>query len=170
MVTHLEAPYYAVIFSTILTDNCEGYLEATKRMELLAKQQKGYLGIESARSEIGITVSYWQSLEAILAWKNNLEHTSVRSLGREMWYKKSYYKNSFKNYGYINRPIKFIENSKEKEKVIFKIKVEAVVSENIETLLYNTKFIKKESIRNYQKEDILRLKEYISKEEYALSN
>jgi hypothetical protein len=81
----------------------------------------------------------------------------------------SYYKNSFKNYGYVNRSIKFIENSKEKEKVTFNIKVEAVVSENIETLLFNTKSAKKESIKNYQKEDIMRLKEYISKEEYELS-
>ena len=81
----------------------------------------------------------------------------------------SYYKNNFKNYGYVNRSIKFTENSKEKEKVTFNIKAEAVVSENIETLLYNTKFVKKEAIRNYQKEDIMRLKEYISKEEYELS-
>ena len=82
----------------------------------------------------------------------------------------SYYKNSFKNYAYIDRPIKFVENSKEKEKVKFNIKVEVVVSENIETLLYNTEFIKQESIKNYEKKDFMKLKEYISKEEYALSN
>jgi len=82
----------------------------------------------------------------------------------------SYYKNSFKNYGYINRPIKFIENSKEKKKMTFNIKLEAMVSENTETLLYNTKFIKKELSRSYKKEDIMRLKEYISKEEYELSD
>jgi hypothetical protein len=81
----------------------------------------------------------------------------------------SYYKNSFKNYAYIDRPIKFVENSKEKKKVKFNIKVEVVVSENIETLLYNTEFIKKESIRNYTKEDFIRLKEYISEGEYELS-
>lgn len=82
----------------------------------------------------------------------------------------SYYKSSFKRYGYVNRPIKFIENSKEKEKVTFNIKIEALVSEKTETLLYNTKFIKKESIRSYKKGDVIRLKEYISKEEYELSN
>lgn len=84
----LKPPYYAVIFSTILTDTTEGYLETAKKMEELAKQQNGYLGIESARSEIGITVSYWQTLEDIIAWKNNVEHTEVRNLGREKWYKK----------------------------------------------------------------------------------
>lgn len=84
---NLKPPYYAVIFSTILTNTTEDYLETATRMEKLAKQQKGYLGIESARSEIGITVSYWESLDAILAWKNNIEHTEIRNLGREKWYK-----------------------------------------------------------------------------------
>ncbi|WP_298781676.1 antibiotic biosynthesis monooxygenase [uncultured Polaribacter sp.] len=86
IIDNLKPPYYAVIFTTIVEDNLEGYLEAAKRMEELAKLQKGYLGIESARNEIGITVSYWETLEAIIAWKNNVEHTEVRNLGREKWY------------------------------------------------------------------------------------
>lgn len=49
IVAHLQTPYYAVIFSTLLTDDTNGYLEAAERMEELAKHQKGYLGIESAR-------------------------------------------------------------------------------------------------------------------------
>jgi len=56
-------------------------------MEALAKLQKGYLGIDSARNEIGITVSYWETLEDIVAWKNNVDHTEARNLGREKWYK-----------------------------------------------------------------------------------
>ncbi|MCF2874154.1 MULTISPECIES: antibiotic biosynthesis monooxygenase family protein [unclassified Tenacibaculum] len=84
----LTPPYYAVIFTTILTNNLEGYSEMAERMEVLAKQQEGYLGIESARAEIGITVSYWKSLEAITAWKNNIEHSEAREIGREKWYKK----------------------------------------------------------------------------------
>ncbi|QTE23475.1 antibiotic biosynthesis monooxygenase family protein [Polaribacter cellanae] len=84
----LTPPYYAVIFSTILAKNISGYLEMTEKMEKLAQKQKGYLGIESARNEIGITVSYWQTLEDIVAWKNNFEHTAARNLGREKWYKK----------------------------------------------------------------------------------
>ena len=83
-----KAPYYAVIFSTIVSDALEGYEEMSKRMETLAKQQKGYLGIESARSEIGITVSYWESLDDIVQWKINIEHTEARDKGRSMWYKK----------------------------------------------------------------------------------
>jgi len=83
-----KPPYYAVIFTTLRTNVEEGYLEMAIRMEELAKQQEGYLGIESARNEVGITVSYWKSLEAILKWKNNVEHAEARKLGKELWYKK----------------------------------------------------------------------------------
>ncbi|MDA9277545.1 antibiotic biosynthesis monooxygenase [Polaribacter sp.] len=88
IVDNLETPYYAVIFTTISSENTDGYREAAQRMEILAKQQKGFLGMESVRSEIGITVSYWQTLAAISAWKNNMEHAAVRELGREKFYKK----------------------------------------------------------------------------------
>jgi heme-degrading monooxygenase HmoA len=80
--------YYAVIFSTLRTEIDEDYKETAERMEDLAKLQKGYLGIESARNELGITVSYWESLEAIVNWKNNAEHTIAREKGKALWYKK----------------------------------------------------------------------------------
>lgn len=83
-----KAPYYAVIFSTIRTDFDEGYEETSQKMEALAKEQDGYLGIESARASIGITVSYWESLRAITNWKNNIEHTIARNKGRAIWYQK----------------------------------------------------------------------------------
>jgi len=82
-----EPPYYAVIFTTLRTKIEEGYIEMAQRMEKLAQEQEGYLGIESAREELGITVSYWESLEAIRKWKNNVEHTEARILGKELWYK-----------------------------------------------------------------------------------
>ncbi|PQJ78188.1 antibiotic biosynthesis monooxygenase family protein [Polaribacter porphyrae] len=87
IVDNLEPTYYAVIFTTITNDNLDGYQETAQRMEELAGIQKGYLGIESTRNEIGITVSYWQTLDDIVAWKNNVEHTEARNLGREKWYK-----------------------------------------------------------------------------------
>ncbi|WP_111709518.1 antibiotic biosynthesis monooxygenase family protein [Lutibacter citreus] len=83
-----NTPYYAVIFSTLRTSIDEGYMEMAEKMEELAKQQDGYLGIESARNEVGITVSYWASLDAILKWKNNAEHLEARKMGKELWYKK----------------------------------------------------------------------------------
>jgi heme-degrading monooxygenase HmoA len=86
IVSNLKTPYYAVIFTTLLTDDIAGYLETAVRMEKLAELQEGFLGIESARNKVGITVSYWNSLEAITQWKHNLEHTEVRKRGREQWY------------------------------------------------------------------------------------
>lgn len=83
-------PYYAVIFTSVQTESVEGYSEMATLMENLAKQQPGFLGIESARNEIGITVSYWQDLESIKNWKANLEHLEAQKMGRKQWY--SYYK------------------------------------------------------------------------------
>ena len=83
-----KPPYYAVIFSTIRTNVDDGYNEMAEKMEALAKLQNGYLGIESARSEIGITVSYWKSLDAIMKWRNNVEHTIAREKGKALWYQK----------------------------------------------------------------------------------
>ena len=77
---------YAVIFMTRLSNSEEGYEEMNQKMIELAKQQNGFIGIESARSEVGITVSYWESLESIQNWKLNAEHTLARNLGRAKWY------------------------------------------------------------------------------------
>ena len=79
-------PYYAVIFTSTYSNNTEGYAEMASQMVSLAKQQEGFLGIESARETVGITVSYWQSLEAIKAWKANTEHLFAQQKGREHWY------------------------------------------------------------------------------------
>ncbi len=87
IATTPKPPYYAVIFSTIRTEVDEGYKETAHRMEELAKEQEGYLGIESARGEVGITVSYWKSLDAIYKWRNNAEHSFSREKGKELWYK-----------------------------------------------------------------------------------
>ena len=79
-------PYYAVIFTSIRTEGENGYAETAERMAELAQQQPGYLGHESAREETGITVSYWESLEAIRNWKMNTEHLFAQKKGREEFY------------------------------------------------------------------------------------
>lgn len=81
-----EPPYYAVIFTSIRTEGDDSYAAMADEMDQLAKQQEGYLGIESARNETGITVSYWQSLEAIKNWKANTNHLLAQKYGREKWY------------------------------------------------------------------------------------
>ena len=79
--------YYAVIFTSTRTEVEAGYTEMAIKMVELAKAQPGYIGMESARSEIGITVSYWESLEAIKNWKANMEHLEAQEKGRTTWYK-----------------------------------------------------------------------------------
>ncbi|PAU56686.1 antibiotic biosynthesis monooxygenase [Pseudomonas sp. PIC25] len=81
-----EPPYYAVIFTSTRTDGDNGYAEMAGRMVELAAEQPGFLGVESAREAIGITVSYWRDLESIAAWKRNAEHREAQRLGRSQWY------------------------------------------------------------------------------------
>jgi len=81
-----SAPYYAVIFTTVRTQGDNGYAEMANKMEELAKEQPGYLGLETAREGAGITVSYWKDLESIHNWKMNLEHQEAQKLGKEKWY------------------------------------------------------------------------------------
>ena len=81
-----EPPYYAVIFTSVRTEGDNGYAEMADRMVELASLQDGFLGIESARNEIGITVSYWRDLQSITRWKENSEHLFAREKGHEVWY------------------------------------------------------------------------------------
>lgn len=80
-----KPPYYAVIFTSIRTDGDNGYIEAVTRVLDIARQQPGFLGYESARNDIGISVSYWASLDAIRAWKNHPEHRKVQPM-ESLWY------------------------------------------------------------------------------------
>ena len=81
-----QPPYYAVIFTSIRSEDDDGYAETAQRMVALAQQQPGFLGVESAREELGITVSYWSDLESIQAWKRQAEHLQAQKRGRESWY------------------------------------------------------------------------------------
>jgi heme-degrading monooxygenase HmoA len=81
-----EPPYYAVIFTSLRTEGDDGYGRMAERMVELAAQQPGYLGVESAREGLGITVSYWTSLEAIAHWKAQAQHLVAQRLGKEKWY------------------------------------------------------------------------------------
>ena len=81
-----QPPYYAVIFTSLRTDGDNGYGDTAAKMVELAAQQPGYLGIESAREDLGITVSYWSDLESIRNWKSNVEHQQAQKTGHEKWY------------------------------------------------------------------------------------
>ncbi len=82
-----KPPYYAVIFTSERTDGDNGYSDIAKKMEQLAKEQKGFLGFESARDEIGISVSYWTDLDSISAWRQNVDHLEAQQKGKSKWYK-----------------------------------------------------------------------------------
>ncbi len=79
-------PYYSVIFTSLRRDGDQGYESMALKMVELAQKQNGFLGIESAREEVGITVSYWSNLESIKAWKTHSEHQLAQKKGRERWY------------------------------------------------------------------------------------
>ena len=81
-----EPPYVAVIFTSLRTAGDNGYAAMNRRMEQLAAEQPGYLGIEAARDELGITVSYWADEDAARAWKQVTEHLVAQQRGREVWY------------------------------------------------------------------------------------
>lgn len=85
-MTKHDPPYFAVIFTTTLSDQQGGYVEMAKKMEELAQEQPGFLGMDSARAEIGITISYWASLDAIDLWRKNAEHSKAKALGKSKWY------------------------------------------------------------------------------------
>ena len=82
-----EPPYVAVIFTSLRTDGDNGYGAMAARMEELAARQPGYLGFESARDGLGISVAYWTDEAAAAAWKQVAQHLGAQRLGRERWYR-----------------------------------------------------------------------------------
>ena len=83
-----KPPYYAAIFSAQHAAELSGYAEMGEKMLQLATQQPGFLGIENANNPDGfsITVSYWESADAIVSWKANADHAAAQALGKKLWY------------------------------------------------------------------------------------
>lgn len=103
-------PYYAVIFTSIRTAIEENYIETNDRLFEMLKTFPGYLGAESARNEegLGITVSYWQDLDAIKQWHLHPDHIEAQENGRKKWYK--HYKIRVCK---VDREYEFIKDSSE---------------------------------------------------------
>lgn len=85
-----QPPYYAVVFTNMRnTDNeaaNQDYAKTAQRMVELGSQEPGFLGIESVRDGLGITVSYWADTESIKRWKQNCEHLVAQEKGQKQWY------------------------------------------------------------------------------------
>jgi heme-degrading monooxygenase HmoA len=85
-----EPPYWAVIFTSERTsEDVTGYEQTAAEMVALALRQPGFLGVDAARGTdgVGITVSYWESLDAIRKWRCHADHQAAQKLGREKWYR-----------------------------------------------------------------------------------
>ena len=83
-----KPPYYAVVFTSLRKPGDHGYESMSDRMAQLGAAMPGYLGIESARNGegFGITISYWESEAAILAWRQHATHLIAQETGKARWY------------------------------------------------------------------------------------
>lgn len=87
LITSTPAPpYYAVIFTSVVGVDDEEFGIMAEQMERLVKEQPGYLGLEYAGNEIGITISYWKDEESIRNWKQQADHLIAQQKGKEKWY------------------------------------------------------------------------------------
>ncbi|MBL4585158.1 MAG: antibiotic biosynthesis monooxygenase [Pseudomonadales bacterium] len=86
-MNHVETPCYAVIFTATLTSDTDGYAEMAKKMNALAADQPGFLGVRGVtKNNREITVTYWRTLEDIQAWKEHPNHAAAQALGKSKWY------------------------------------------------------------------------------------
>jgi heme-degrading monooxygenase HmoA len=108
-------PYYAVIFSSRRTEGDQGYNEMAECMVRLASQMPGFLGVESVRGAdgIGITVSYWESTEAIRTWKAHSEHEVAQRTGNKLWYSEYSVRIARVEREYGKRPDKHSQSSRD---------------------------------------------------------
>ncbi len=66
----------------------DGYAEMGDEMNTLAAQQPGFIGVDSVRDSdgVGITVSRWSSIAAMVSWRRVVSHQEAQASGRERWY------------------------------------------------------------------------------------
>jgi heme-degrading monooxygenase HmoA len=68
--------------------NPPGYESVAERMVELARQQPGFRAIKTFSAEDGerVTISEFDSLQAVDAWRANLEHLEAQRRGRAEFY------------------------------------------------------------------------------------
>lgn len=87
MTSFPDPPYYAVIFTSVKSEDIQDYGEMAERMSKLSAEQPGFLGMEHASGDdLSITICYWNSLESIENWKQNAEHLAAQAEGFKRWY------------------------------------------------------------------------------------
>jgi heme-degrading monooxygenase HmoA len=86
MTPTYDKPYYAVIFTSTLHKTDEEYIGLDEILIEKARECGGFLGMDSARSELGISISYWETLEDIQRWRAHTDHIVAINKGIEKWY------------------------------------------------------------------------------------
>lgn len=88
MAKHPRGTVSVIFLAQRTAEDAEGYAHAANMMGKLAVQQKGYVGMDSARGTdgVGITVSYWTNEECARAWRDHPDHATIRDAGRDRWY------------------------------------------------------------------------------------
>ena len=84
----LSQAKYIVSFISLMSTNTQGYARAADQMMNAVQSQSGFIAAYSARNEegVGITNSYWSSLEAIKGWKADKAHQAIQNKGKTQWY------------------------------------------------------------------------------------
>jgi heme-degrading monooxygenase HmoA len=78
-----------VVFRNRLRDgDPAAYAETGKRMEELARQQPGFVSLKTFTAADGerVTISEFESLSAVSAWRGQLEHLEAQRRGRAEFY------------------------------------------------------------------------------------
>ena len=78
-----------VVFRNRLRDgDSSAYAETGKRMEELARRQPGFVSLKTFSADDGerVTISEFESLAAVDAWRAQLEHLEAQRRGRAEFY------------------------------------------------------------------------------------
>lgn len=82
-------PMWITLFRNRLRpDAAADYAEVAQRMRALAQSMPGYVSFKTFNAEDGerVSVVEFDSLEALLAWKNHPEHRAAQERGRVAYY------------------------------------------------------------------------------------
>lgn len=79
---------YIVIFKATIKQLDSTYTEMAHKLRDKALTQYNCLKFEtSSENDFEIALSYWQSLDDIKNWQQDMEHQVAQGLGKEKWYK-----------------------------------------------------------------------------------
>ena len=83
---------YAVIFEVeVKPDGKDIYLNIASKLKEQLQQTVGFISIERFQSLVSegklLSLSFWEDMDSIDAWKKNLDHMNAQSKGRSSLFK-----------------------------------------------------------------------------------